>query len=287
VWYFWFLRGAFSEGRQWLTAARATSRGTDRAVRATALIGAGFLQFMQADATPANERFHEGLALGHALGDPFTIAYALLGLGSVAFNQGAFAEAVPLLEESQAVFQTVGHTWGTASARFCLGRALLLASEYEQAATHLEASEPLFQAVGERFLMTWVRNVLGYVRYQQGRYSDAAACFRDALTQGVELGALQVVAECLEGLASVAGGQGQGTRAARLFGAAEALREGIGAPLAPADRTNYECSVNLARAVLDTPAFTTAWADGRTMPLEQVIAEALADDAKHRAVGMP
>ena len=88
VWYFWFLRGAFSEGRQWLTAARATSRGTDRAVRATALIGAGFLQFMQADATPANERFHEGLALGHALGDPFTIAYALLGLGSVAFNQG-------------------------------------------------------------------------------------------------------------------------------------------------------------------------------------------------------
>jgi hypothetical protein len=79
----------------------------------------------------------------------------------------------------------------------------------------------------------------------------------------------------LAGLAGVAGMQEQPVRAARLFGAAEALgeagsRPGIGHPI------EVERNVALARAQLDEATFSAAWAAGRAMPLEQAIAEALA-----------
>ena len=44
------------------------------------------------------------------------------------------------------------------------------------------------------------------------------------------------IADCLDGLASVAGAREQPAIAARVFGAAQALRERIGAPLPPAGR---------------------------------------------------
>jgi hypothetical protein len=83
------------------------------------------------------------------------------------------------------------------------------------------------------------------------------------------------VAYCLAGLAAVAGAQQHPERAARLFGAAEALREFTRIPLPPVNRPNYERAVAAARAPLDDKAWVAAWVEGRAMPLEQVIAEAL------------
>ena len=84
------------------------------------------------------------------------------------------------------------------------------------------------------------------------------------------------IVHCLEGLAGVGGKQGQGERAARLFGAAEALREAIGAPLPPVDRLEHERSVALARTQLpNNTSFATAWAAGRGLTLDAAIAEAL------------
>jgi hypothetical protein len=44
-------------------------------------------------------------------------------------------------------------------------------------------------------------------------------------------------------------------------------------PAAPADRPLYERAVAGARAQLDEPAFRPCWTAGRTMPLDQVVAE--------------
>jgi hypothetical protein len=64
-------------------------------------------------------------------------------------------------------------------------------------------------------------------------------------------------------------------RTARLLGAAEALRAAIGLPLPPAERPDYERTVAAARAQLDEAAFATAWAQGRAMSLDQLVAYAL------------
>jgi non-specific serine/threonine protein kinase len=60
-----------------------------------------------------------------------------------------------------------------------------------------------------------------------------------------------------------------------LFGSAEALREAIDNPLSPAEGAEHEAAVVAARARLPEEAFTTAWAAGRAMSLEQAIEYAL------------
>ncbi len=59
--------------------------------------------------------------------------------------------------------------------------------------------------------------------------------------------------------------------AARLWGAAEALRYMVGSPLPPVFRADYERSVTAARTQLGEKAFTAAWAEGRAMTPEQAL----------------
>jgi non-specific serine/threonine protein kinase len=86
-----------------------------------------------------------------------------------------------------------------------------------------------------------------------------------------EQGDRHMVAWCLDGLAGVAVAEGQPVRAARLFGAAEALREAIGAPMSAATRAAFERHVAAARAAAGEAAFAAAWAEGRTMTPEQAL----------------
>jgi DNA-binding CsgD family transcriptional regulator len=88
------------------------------------------------------------------------------------------------------------------------------------------------------------------------------------------MGDKEGIASSLEGLAGVAQGQGQPLSAARLYGAAAALRNAIGAPLPPTDRVSYERMVDNLRVQLDAATFEAAWAEGQAFTLEQAIAAA-------------
>ena len=64
----------------------------------------------------------------------------------------------------------------------------------------------------------------------------------------------------LEGLASVAKARGAAERAARLFGACEALREVMGAPPEPGESALKEPYLAAARSQLDETSRQEAWA---------------------------
>jgi hypothetical protein len=66
-------------------------------------------------------------------------------------------------------------------------------------------------------------------------------------------------------------------KAARLFGASEALREALGTPLPGSYRANYERNLSSMRKQLDEASVAAAWAEGRAMTMEQAIAYALAE----------
>ena len=83
------------------------------------------------------------------------------------------------------------------------------------------------------------------------------------------------IAMCLASLAGVAVGQGQGTRAARLFGAAEALHEKVGFGPATAHEIEIKRNVAALRTLLEKSALTAAWAEGRAMARERAVAYAL------------
>ena len=64
-------------------------------------------------------------------------------------------------------------------------------------------------------------------------------------------------------------------RAARIFGAAERLRETLAAPVFPFQRHFTERGFAILRAQLDEVTMAAAWAEGRAMALDQVVAYAL------------
>jgi DNA-binding CsgD family transcriptional regulator len=76
----------------------------------------------------------------------------------------------------------------------------------------------------------------------------------------------------MEGLAALEAEQSEPEHAVRLLGAAEALREAIGAPIYPLYRANYEQALALARAKQDPQTFAALWAEGRGMTVEQALA---------------
>jgi DNA-binding CsgD family transcriptional regulator len=91
------------------------------------------------------------------------------------------------------------------------------------------------------------------------------------MTIARKIGSKLNIAVCLEGMASVLARQGEPARAARLWGAAEALRETMGAPIWPVERAAYERLVTAACANLGKRAFAASWAEGRKMSLEQIL----------------
>ena len=69
---------------------------------------------------------------------------------------------------------------------------------------------------------------------------------------------------------------GRITEAIRVAGAAAALRDNIGAPLPPAERTALERHLSVARTTLGSQAADLALAEGRVVSPAQAIAEAMA-----------
>ncbi|HCI80871.1 MAG TPA: hypothetical protein DHW02_14410, partial [Ktedonobacter sp.] len=79
----------------------------------------------------------------------------------------------------------------------------------------------------------------------------------------------------LEGLAALEARGGDPATAARWWATAQAMREDMGVPRYPVDQLAYEQAVAATRQALGEEAFAAAWEQGRTQPLEQVIAAIL------------
>ncbi|HEX6606676.1 MAG TPA: LuxR C-terminal-related transcriptional regulator, partial [Chloroflexia bacterium] len=86
------------------------------------------------------------------------------------------------------------------------------------------------------------------------------------------------IAEGLGGLAALALAQGRLDRAARLFGAAEALRAAHPAPIWPAERFEIDRHTEDLRARLPAPLWRQLRHAGQALPVEQAVAYALAGE---------
>jgi tetratricopeptide (TPR) repeat protein len=313
LWMFWYIRGYLAEGRRWLE--QAVGQTLPGLALAKALCGAGTLAWQQGDYNVAQPYFEKSVALWRAAGPAGQagLAEVLHMFGHLTFDQGEYVQAAALFAESLALYQELGDPvkglpligdlglvayhqgdYATARARFeeslklhreqgikegsaeqlnRLGELARLAGDYRQAAVFYEESLELCRELRDKGGVASALHKLGYVARFQGDLPRALRLFGESLVLQRELGNKQGIAECLAGLAGVAG---QAEQAARLFGAAEALLEAIGAPLAPADRVEWERDVAAIRVQLEPTVFDAAWQAGRRLGPEQAMAAALA-----------
>ncbi len=186
----------------------------------------------QDDPVMVRSLLEESLALAKEVGDKNSIAFCFSLSAQVALSQGDAAGARALLEEGLVLFRETGNRWAMAQSLSGLAR--------------LEA--------------------------RQGNGAAARAFYEESLAIATAGHFQGHIAAGLEGLAYVVAGQGEPAWAAQLWGAAQVLREAIGAPLPPVYRATYQQAVAAARTRLGEKAFAAGWAQGRTMTPEQALA---------------
>jgi predicted ATPase/DNA-binding CsgD family transcriptional regulator len=310
VWPLWYHGGRLSDGRHWLTRVRDAAIPVAPGIRAKARRGSAVLALHQADYEAAAARAGESLDLFREAGDAAGAAAALRTLALVARDQGDLAAARSLATQALEAVRPLGEARSLALSLSCLGRVEFFAGDYAacdalhtEALPLLEASGAPNEAAGEALYLAWIRYVDGRLddarqlflqglagaraiddRWQTAlahgglaRVAAAAGDDRGLHEHGAEALALCIAFDdkflgsmCLVGLADALR---PGRRTARLLGAADRLRDSVGARWPVMAAKEHRRALDAARNVLSPDALTVALAGGRALTLEQASQE--------------
>ena len=273
--WFWFLRGYWSEAREWSEEAMNRRCDAPRAIRPRAYWGATFFAWRVGDVERAKMLGEEGLALARELGDRFNTTWLLGSLGIVAMRQLAYGEAAERFEEAIRLARDAGDKWSVSNLLSQQGVMARAQRDFDLAMALTEEALILIREVGDTAWTSYTLRCLGIVTLRQGDYQRAEGFFTESLRLSRETGFRWITTECLVGLASVSNAQGNYDRAARLFGAAEAQRESIGHRPSPQDQADYDRHLASTRKGLGEAVFASAWTEGQAMTREQAIEYAL------------
>jgi predicted ATPase/DNA-binding XRE family transcriptional regulator len=280
-WLFLWLHGHLDEGRRWMEWALARVPDMPDSARARLLLVAGTLAQGRGDWEPARLYLEGSLALFRRLGDGEGVAYALAATGLVDLGQKRYERGLALVQESIDRFLEIGERWAASPMLSFAAAASLSQGDIPRARHLAERGLSLAREVGARDALYLTLQALATVARAEGDHERAVRLFGEGLSLSAEVEDRSSLAYYLQGLAAIAASEGELARAARLWGGAEALLESteIVAYAHAPDRSLYQRQVANARERLDAAAWEAAWAEGRMMTLEEMVAEALEDRA--------
>lgn len=256
----------------------------DREGYAYALAAPAYGIASQGNFVQAQKLAEEALALFRTLGDKQGILYALVRLiRCLYFSQSDPSRARLLARESLALSREVGYKQGIAAALSYQGLLALQEGDTTTAQSRLEEAMQLRKELTSPWGIARGTYYLAGLSLAQRDYATASTRYETCLEMVREVGDREFLASCLEELAAVivawAEDTGQQTAhtaqyvwAGQLWGAAECVRESIGAPLPPMHRDIYEQALARVQKHLGVSVLREAWARGRDMTPEQVLA---------------
>ena len=275
-------RGNFAAARPLMEEDLSLFRKlADKERIAWSLFTLGLLDSKQGDHEKARSLFEESLAMHRELGNKRGMAASLNQLaGSILATQGNHELVRSLLDEALSLNREIGDKEGIAVSSALSAELALIQNDLATARSLAEESLVLYREMEYRKGTAESLSFLARIATARGNYESARALCNEFLTIAKELGDKELLASGLERLAGVIAAQesnGMSTQsslsAIKLWGAAESLRESIGAPIPSLERTSYECAVTAIRTQLAKEAFDSAWAEGRNMQPDQALAD--------------
>jgi non-specific serine/threonine protein kinase len=273
LWWSWYVRGHYAEGRRALETILAVPNGESIAERAKVQTGAGALAFLQCDYERAIILLESSIDLARAHGDPVSLAQSLQFRGSIARERGEYEHAIDLhllsrtiwneLEDRANVGRSLNYvgfsswlmgdflrtnelglqtlqlfrerrdTEGVAWSLLNLAAAALYSHQLDLAEQRLEECLSWSRTGGYKEGIAWSLNLLGYALRARGQTRRAESILQDSLQLHWELGDRWRSASVLEALGGL-------RRDPRLLGAATALRTRLGTPIPPVERTQFD-----------------------------------------------
>ncbi|HTK69953.1 MAG TPA: protein kinase [Candidatus Eisenbacteria bacterium] len=276
LWRFWFGHGHFELGRSVLaTELNLPGAKAPTSERAAALLGAGALAFHQNDFAAGDAAYEESLAIYRAMGDEAGIALSLGGFGNLRMSQGRLEEARAAYEDALARFRRAGHRRGEGLMLSNLGRLALFENDRERGRDLSRQGIDIFREVGDVGSLALRLTSLAELSLSLGRTEEARALLMEGIEVVREQGEPHPAAYALERSAALLAALGDPVRAARLCGAADALRTQIASPRSPKEKEDLDQFLVGVQREAGGMAFGEAWSAGLSVPYEVALDEAL------------
>ena len=276
---FWVTHGFIAEGRERLEGAfaRLDAVETPALVRALASGALGLLVNAQGDRERGETLLQQSVALYREAGDMLGLLDALNMLGGVAYDHGDLCRAAATWEECVLLSRAIANPGEEIRSLGNLGEARSHLGDLERGESLMEESIAIARQVGRADLMATQLGNLGTVRLRRGDAARAKGLIRQSLELNHALDDPRAVAIALENLAAVAVAERHLERAARLLGAAHAVRSSLGLWLPAPERGETEGTSAEGRRALGDVTWSELFEAGRVLPLDEAVAYALED----------
>jgi predicted ATPase/class 3 adenylate cyclase/DNA-binding CsgD family transcriptional regulator len=205
---------------------------------------------------------------GAELGGTFAATrHAVVGIAALAAGDGAAAH-----EAREAARQDMIVVSGGAAAAQRIWNAEAALADRDLATARRWADEAVSTTTG--WYSAMALTVRARVAIAAGEPEQAERDAHDALARAAGIKAYLFIPDILECLAALAGDADSHREAARLFAAAEAVRQRMGAVRFKIYDAGYEASAAAVRDAMGDRDFESAWAEGTALSTEEAIAYA-------------
>jgi len=265
--HFWYRHGYVTEGRRWLERAIELTADDGGAPLAQAAHWLGVLLQQQGEPQAALSFLERSLAIWRDLGDRDQQARELNSLGITHHFLGDLDTARALLEDSAAISREIGSASRHAAALTNLGQAESDAGNFDRATQVLQEALAVDRKQGDMLGVALDQQSLAGVSLRAGRAAEARDLISEMADYVASCGDPELLATTLELAAAATADLGEGLRAARLTGAAEAVRQKTGIPLKQPEL--LERFLAPARATIAPEEWDDELAAGRALNQEQ------------------
>jgi predicted ATPase len=263
-------------------AAELARELDDKRLLAHALAFLGTVLVFMGDFAAAAGLIEQSIEFARAVGSKADLALGLATRGRArALQLQDYEGARADLEESIRVAAEIGDRGGMGTSKIALEEIDLLQGRYPEAVTHSQEALALLDEVRDSVFENVARSGLANAARLTRDYAQATVLYRQVIRNHQVSGNRGGIARCLECLAFMQVQQAESgpdddriehlRGAARLFGAAEAMREAGGAKMGVREPEEYEDYVNGLRAMMDERAREAAWSEGRRATVDEVL----------------
>jgi predicted ATPase/DNA-binding XRE family transcriptional regulator len=278
LWLFWWLRGQMARGRQ--LAELCLKADPPPRARCRVALTAATMSFAAGDAEAARDYWAESDRIATELDDAEIVSKARAGVGLAALVGGDLEDAERLFIEALGFADRAGEAgdWMASLADVWLGTVLLLRQKPDEAVAAVHAGLDRARARGDRLATYIALYNLAQAAIALGDHDGARRHLEEGIRLSEQTRDLANLAYFLEALAVVDARTGLTDRVPRLLGAAEGLRETVGADVyayyLPDESLRADAEA-VARDELGQDGFDVAYAAGTGLDVTAAAAVAL------------
>ena len=216
----------------------------------------------------------ESLEIHRRLDDEEGIAFAQIPLGFIGSVISGLDDALPRIEESLRHFRSMGDSWGEVLILNARG-FLEIGFGLDIPRSRLQEAFDKAKLLGTEIEMGMASGNLGTLLVRTGHLDEGRELLRTTLELLSKHHLRNMVSYTLDQVAELQIAEGKPECAARLFGAAERIRNMVGAVLAPMHEALREELIRRASEMAGPEKFDAARAEGAELPFRKAVAEAI------------